>query len=421
MKRILKKIIPSFIIDFYHIFFPFLGALIYLFPSKKIQVIGVTGTNGKTTTVKMIHQIMKEAGHKVAYLSSVKFQIDEEEKPNLLKMTMPGRMIIQRFIREAVNKGCDYLVIEVSSEGIKQHRHRFIDFDRVLITNLSPEHIEAHKGFDNYKKAKGDLFRINQKIHIVNLDDEHSNFFLSFKAKEKIGYAMRFNKEFKGKKVQAKNPTISNNGISFQIDEVDFRIPIIGKFNIYNALAAISVATSYEIPLNIASRALSKIATIPGRMEEVISSPFKVLIDYAVTPQSLEELYKTVKEIFPQKRMIAVLGSCGGGRDRWKRDIMGRIAATHCDQVIVTNEDPYDEDPLKIIEDVAQGAGKDALRIEDRREAIRRALSLAEKEDIIIITGKGSEPWICLKDNKKMPWNEREVVQEEFEKLNKEK
>src|SRR4030042_1290345 len=177
MKNLIKKFIPPFLLDFYHFSLAFLGALIYQFPSKDLKIIGVTGTNGKTTTVEMISKILEEADYKVALINSIRFKIRDEEEPNMLKMTMPGRLKIQRFLRKTVNSGCQYAVLEVSSEGIKQHRHQFIDFDLAVFTNLAPEHIEAHGGFENYKKAKGELFKAAKNIHIINIDDENADYF----------------------------------------------------------------------------------------------------------------------------------------------------------------------------------------------------------------------------------------------------
>ncbi|MFH1714222.1 MAG: UDP-N-acetylmuramoyl-L-alanyl-D-glutamate--2,6-diaminopimelate ligase [Candidatus Nealsonbacteria bacterium] len=397
MKNLIKKFIPKFLLSWYHLTLAFLGALLYGFPSRKIKVMGVTGTNGKTTVVSLTTVILEEAGFKVASLSSVKFKIKDREKENNLKMTMPGRFKIQKFLREAVNEGCQYAVLEVSSEGIKQHRHRFIDFEAVLITNLAPEHIESHGSFGNYKKAKGRLFQATRKIHIVNIDDDNADYFLQFSANKKYTFGWE-----KGD-VNTKN--------------TEFKLSLIGKFNIYNALAAICVGLSQGISQEVCQKALEKAKGVPGRMEKVISSPFKVIVDYAVTPDALEKLYSTIKDLFVPSKLIAVLGACGGGRDKWKRPILGEIAARYCDEIIITNEDPYDEDPMEIINQVAKGVGVKARKTKDRREAIKEALSLAKENDVVVITGKGSEPWIIEANSKKVPWDEKKVVQEEYNKI----
>lgn len=401
MKEFIQKLVPAFLLDWYHFILAFLGAFFYWFPSKKIKVIGVTGTNGKTTTVEMISKILEEAGYKVALMNSIRFRISNEEESNMLKMTMPGRFRIQKFLRQAVNSKCQYVVLEVTSEGIKQHRHRFIDFEIAVFTNLTPEHIESHGSFEKYRAAKGKLFQTCKNIHIINIDDENADYFLKFPAKEKYKY-----------RIKEGQPVINGNPIS-----INLKLP--GEFNIYNALAAISVGLSQAIDLDICKKAVEKIEGIPGRMEEVISQPFKVIVDYAFTPNALEKVYQTLSSKFKTQnsKLICVLGSAGGGRDKWKRPVLGKIAVKYCQEIIITNEDPYDEDPLEIIEQVAKGTKGKAKKIEDRREAIRESLKLARPGDVVVITGKGCEPWICVAGGKKIPWDDRRIVREEFEKL----
>ena len=412
MKNLIKKFIPSFLLSWYHFLLAFLGAILYGFPSKRLKVVGVTGTNGKTTTVEMISKILDynpptasshslrerapEAGYKAAVLSSIRFKIGDKDCPNTLKMTMPGRFKIQKFLRQAVNAGCQYAILEVTSEGIKQHRHRFINFEAAVFTNLSPEHIEAHGGFENYKETKGKLFQTTKNIHIVNLDDENAKYFLQFPAKKKYTFGMN-------------QGDINNKDIKLQLS-------LIGNFNIYNALAAIGVGLSQGISLETCKRAVENVKGIPGRMEEVVSQPFKVFVDYAFTPNALEKVYQAIKNNFQPKKMICVLGACGGGRDKWKRPVLGEIAAKYCNEVIVTNEDPYDEDPMKIIDEVAKGTNGKARKILDRREAVRESLKSGQSGDAVIITGKGCEPWIIEK-GKKIPWDDREIVKEEMAKL----
>ena len=210
------------------------------------------------------------------------------------------------------------------------------------------------------------------------------------------------------------------SGISFEIDSILFKLSLLGIFNISNSLAAISVALSQGLDLETCKRALEKIKGIPGRMETVISEPFKVLVDYAFTPNALEKVYQTVRELRVKSqgsKMICVLGAAGGGRDKWKRPVLGKIAAKYCDAILNTNEDPYDEDPMEIINQVAEGAGLNAEKILDRREAIKQSLKHAKPGDIVIITGKGSEPCICVAGDRKIPWDDRGVVREEFQRL----
>jgi len=422
MKEKLKKILPKSLISLYHFLLALLGALIYGFPSKRLILIGVTGTNGKTTTTEMIASIFEKAGKKIALLNSIRFKIGEKEEINKLRMTMPGRFFIQRFLKKAVKEGCQYAIIEVTSEGIKQHRHRFLDFKVAVFTNLSPEHIEAHGSFEKYREAKSKLFEAAKEIHILNGDDENVEYFLKFPAKKKIFFTLNESKiplfRKSGMVILAKGIK-EEKGLKFEVDGVEFHLNLMGKFNIYNALAAISVALSQGISLLVCKEALENFRGVPGRMEEVISKPFKVIVDYAFTPNALEKVYQTLTHQLinsSTNQLICVLGSCGGGRDRWKRPVLGEIAAKYCDEVIVTNEDPYDEDPWQIIEQVASGTKGKARKILDRREAIREALKLAKEGDIVVITGKGAEPSIIEK-GKKIPWDEKKVVVEEFKKL----
>jgi len=417
MTNFLRKIAPQFLINWYHLSLSFLGAFFYRFPSRKLIVIGVTGTNGKSTVVDLTSKILEEAGGKVCSLSSIRFKIGSKELVNDLKMTMPGRFRIQKFLRKAVDSGCHYAILEVTSEGIKQHRHKFIDFSVAAFTNLTPEHIEAHGSFEKYKEAKGKLFEATRKTHILNLDDNNTEYFWRFPADFKIGYGINIEQNFKASEIiKAENATASEKGIEFKANNQNFKINLLGFFNIYNSLTAIAIAKSQNISLEICKKALEKVVGVPGRMEEVISAPFKVFVDYAFTPNALEKVYQTLKNNFKPKKLICVLGAAGGGRDKWKRPILGKLAADNCDEIIVTNEDPYDEDPLEIINQVAQGITGKAKKILDRREAIRNALKSASDGDIVIITGKGCETSIAEK-TQKIPWDDRKVIREEFQAL----
>ncbi len=423
MLNLLRKIIPSVILlavrPLYHKFLAFLGALIYRFPSKEIIVIGITGTKGKSTTVELISKILQEAGYKVGSSSSIQFRIGDRAWLNTIKMTMPGRFKIQKLLREAVDHGCKYFVLEVTSEGIIQSRHLFIDFDIVALTNIHPEHIEAHKSFENYKKAKGELFKainnsarknidnkIINKTAFINADDKESDYFLSLVRVSKITYSL--------KEVEY---ALSVNRSRLVFDNTIINIKLLGKFNIYNALLSIKICLALGINLTIIKEALEKVAIIAGRMEEVkINQDFKVFVDYAHTPESLESVYEFLSG--QSKNLICVLGSAGGGRDKFKRPLLGKIAAKYCRDIIITNEDPYDEDPYAIIQDVARGVNSKILPklIIDRREAISAALDLAKKNDVVIITGKGCEPWMMLSNGKKISWDDRKVVAEELQK-----
>lgn len=426
MKSFLKKIIPDFLLSWYHFIWAFLGAIVYCFPAKKLKMIGVTGTNGKSTVVFLISRILEEAGYQVAALSSIQFKIKDKVWPNTLKMTMPGRLKLQKFLGQAVKAGCQYAVLEVTSEGIKQHRHQFIGFDSAVFTNLTPEHLESHGSFENYKKAKGKLFQALKRggKTIVNLDDENSEYFLSFPAKEKYAYAISDGITTSPSAprhdisvLSASSFASTRNGISFRVRNTQFSLNLLGRFNGHNALAAVSVGLAENIPVDKISSALRKVKGIPGRLEMVIQEPFTVIVDYAHTPDALEKVYQTIREVF-SGRMIGLLGAAGGGRDKWKRPALGKIAEKYLDEIIITNEDPYDENPQTIIDEIAQGLKqKKPEKIIDRHQAIGRALELAQPNDVVIITGKGCEPWLCLAHGEKIPWDDREIVRGESQGL----
>ncbi|MCX6721185.1 MAG: UDP-N-acetylmuramoyl-L-alanyl-D-glutamate--2,6-diaminopimelate ligase [Candidatus Staskawiczbacteria bacterium] len=390
IKETIKKFIPKFLLRIYHFCWALVGAVIFGFPGydKNFKIIGVTGTSGKSTTVDLITRILEEAGNKVASTSTVRFKVADKEWENKYKMSMPGRFFMQKFLRQAKNADCKYVVLEITSEGIRQFRHKFINFDTAVFTNLSPEHIESHGGFENYRNEKLKLFKATKNVHVINGDDKNAKYFLDIPAKQKIIFGIKDAKK---------------------IENINFNFP--GQFNKMNALAAIVVAQNYGISLDICKKALEKAKGIAGRMEVVSENP-KVIVDYAHTPEQLEAVYKTFKE----EKLICVLGSCGGGRDKWKRPVLGKISKEYCSKIIVTNEDPYDEDPMEIIDQVTKTAGQNAEKILDRKEAIRKAIKSAKPEDVVIITGKGSEPWMCVANGKKIPWDDRRIVIDALQK-----
>jgi UDP-N-acetylmuramoyl-L-alanyl-D-glutamate--2,6-diaminopimelate ligase len=405
----MKKFIPKFVFQIYHYLLALIGAVIYGFPAKKLIVVGVTGTNGKSTVVHLLTEILEKSGAKTASLSSIRFKIGDKEEKNMLKMTMPGRFKLQKFLSQAVKAGCKYMVLEVTSEGIKQFRHKFIDFNGAVFTNLTKEHIEAHKGFENYRKAKGKLFQALEKspkpdkFAVLNADDISSAYFDKFFNGKKYFYGIR------------------NSVVEIAPDKIGLKLDnLLGEFNIYNAMAAYSAGIALGIEKNKVLETLKQAKGIPGRLELVIKEPFKVFVDYAHTPDGLEKVYQALG-----KNLICVLGSTGGGRDKWKRPEMGKIAENFCKEIILTNEDPYNENPASILDEIEAGFSQtqnsklktqNFEKILDRREAINKAISIAKPGDVVIITGKGCEPWMCVAGNKKIPWDDREIAKEEFKK-----
>lgn len=439
LKKFLKIFIPNKALQGYHKTLAILASVLFRFPSEKLIVIGVTGTNGKSTTSEMIASILEEAGFKVGLASTIKFKIGNDEKPNTVKMTMIGRLKLQGLIRKMVNAGCDYAVIETTSQGIAQYRHTGINYDVAVFTNITPEHIESHGSFENYKKAKGKLFshltkmkkktfkgKEIQKISIVNIDDVNCGYFLQKPADIKYGYSIQrseYNEDSKVKVRKAEGVIVKEDGLDFKVNDIKIALQFIGKFNVYNALAAYCVGLSQDVSADIIKAGLEKIDKIQGRMEYIDNDKgIKVVVDYAHEPQAVRLAYETLLKI-KENRIIHILGSCGGGRDVSRREILGEIAGKNSDIAIITNEDPYDDDPLQIIKDVANGSakagmllGKNLFIINDRKEAIKKSLQLAQKDDIIYISGKGSEQVMAV-GNKLVPWDDRKVVKELLEKM----
>lgn len=426
LKDLIKKFIPDFLLSWYHLALAHLANFVYGQPSEKLIVIGVTGTNGKSTTINLIAKILQEAGNKVVLSSTVNFSDGKKEWLNNMKMTMPGRFFLQRLLSDGIKNGAGFAVIESSSEGVIQHRQVGIHYDVLVFTNLTPEHIEAHGGFENYKNAKLEYFRHLEKLPhkiidgkkipkeiIANADDPSYGEFLNFQVDKKITFS----------KADAKNHTITEQGIGFSFENVDFKLNLKGTFDVYNALAAIATAQGSGIDLMIAKQALEKVPNIPGRMEIINEGQnFKVMVDYAPEPESLKQVYATIKN-WPHGKIIHLLGSTGGGRDIARRKILGNIAGMNANIVIVTNEDPYNDDPQQIIDDVAAGAlsqgkilNQNLFKILDRRQGIVKALSLAQENDLVLLTGKGSEQKMAVK-NGYIPWDDREVAREELKKL----
>ncbi len=427
MKRLLKKLLPPSILTLYHRGLALVATIVYGFPSHKMIVIGVTGTNGKSTVANLVAKILEGAGHRVGLTSTVNFKIAEREWLNDQKMTMLGRFRLQSLLRRMVRAKCRYAIVETTSEGIKQYRHWGIAYDLAVFTNLTPEHIESHGSFEKYKQAKGKLFAALDhsvkadvpKISIVNLDDPAANYFLSFPAEKKIGYTFQNASAPAGVQV-VRGHGISDTpqGVDFTLDGQPVHLRLLGRFNAFNALAALCVGFSQNIDPAIMIQTLGQITGVPGRMQLIDEGqPFTVIVDYAHEPAGLEQVYLAIKSFHPRK-IIGLLGSQGGGRDRRKRPLLGELAGRYTDYTIVTNEDPYDDDPLEIIEEVVAGIkkypdkieGQHYFKILDREEAIQKALALAAPNDVVVLTGKGSEQNMVIHGGKKVPWNDEAAV-----------
>ncbi|HEY4473810.1 MAG TPA: UDP-N-acetylmuramyl-tripeptide synthetase [Candidatus Paceibacterota bacterium] len=438
IKKILRFALPSSLfalsLNWYHFLFSWLAALWYGFPSKRLFVIGVTGTKGKSSTVEMINAILEEAGFRTAIASTIRFKIDKESEPNLFKMTMPGRGYLQTFLARARKSDCTHAVIEITSEGARQYRHAGIALHALIFTNIAREHIESHGSFENYQRAKlaiGKALVASSKrprYIVANADDELGKKFLALPVEKTLPFRL---KDAEPYRVSDMNTRMTFGGSSFEI-------PFPGTFTILNALAAATLARELGIPPPTIAHALANMKKIAGRAEAILcGQEYLTIVDYAHTPDSLLALYEAFAprhSAGPKRKLICVLGNTGGGRDRWKRPEMGAIADSLCETVILTNEDPYDEDPRRIVEEMARGmsarggsasGGKQKLLIiMDRREAIQRALQEAtllqaqgDKNVAVLITGKGTDPFIMEANGTKTPWSDASVVREELKKL----
>jgi UDP-N-acetylmuramoyl-L-alanyl-D-glutamate--2,6-diaminopimelate ligase len=319
----------------YHRTFAFASALAYGFPSRRIKVIAVTGTKGKSSTVELVSAMLEEAGYRTAVSNTIRFKVAEQSRPNLFKMSMPGRGFMQKFLRQAVRAGCEYAIIEMTSQGSVLYRHTFINIDVFVVTNISPEHIESHGSYEKYVEAKlaiGTQFEKSKKKSkknntkktlIINKDDPALKRFIGLKADRKIEYSLGEMKPYS---------LLDGGGLEFTYDCELITSHLSGIFNLYNILAAIKAAESQGVSTEKIASALRKFKEIKGRVERIeAGQDFTVIVDYAHTADSLEKLY----QVFKGSRLIAVLGGTGGGRDRAKRKEMGKLAAQYCDYIVL--------------------------------------------------------------------------------------
>lgn len=433
MKKLLKKIVPERIFLIYHYLLALSATVYYGFPAKKMIVIGVTGTKGKTSTANFIWSCLTAGGQKTGIVSTANIRIGEKEFLNEFHMTMPGRFAIQKLMSQMVKNGCKFCVIETTSEGLKLSRHIGVYYDIAIFTNLSPEHLPSHGGsFKKYKQAKGKMFdsifsykknidgKEIKKIIIANNDDENVDYFLNHKADKKITFSMENKSDYVASLVEE-----SGSGVKFSLEKTIFKIGLLGKFNIYNVLPAIIICRIFGINNNLIIKGVEGLSAIPGRMEKIEEGQnFTVLVDYAHEGKSMKAAISTARNVVGNdKKVIVILGAEGGGRDKHKRSIIGKIASELADVVVVTSVDPYDDDPVEINKDVATAVkeggkilNKNLFVFTDRRDAIKKALSVAREGDVVLITGKGSEQSMYIY-SKVIPWDDRKVTREELKSL----
>lgn len=432
-KRLITRLLPEFLLLGYHYLFASIALLWYRHPSKEIIVIGITGTKGKTSTASFMHATLSAGGEKVGLLSTAEVRIGREVATNKRHMTLPGRGYVQKQLRKMVDAGCRYAIIETPSEGIRQFRVLGVQYDSLVFTNLSPEHLVTHKTFDRYRHAKGRLFtqqarspqkKINEKLIkryiILNADDNNVDYF------QKLATTPENEHILIGLSTKATTPiTIEETPESntFTLEGDRYTVPLPGLITVRNAVPAILLAKRYAntSPEHI-NQALAT-ETIPGRLEEIpTEQSFKVFCDYAHEPLSIESVCTALKQQIhtEQGRLILVVGAVGASR--WKHNAVeiGEAAGQCANVTIITEVDPFFDDPEEIAHAVVSGIRKHPkaewyLEM-DRRKAIQKALNMAQEGDIVIITGKGAEVTMEVR-GESVPWDERAIIQEELQRI----
>lgn len=397
------------------------AAHFYQYPTKELKVIGITGTNGKTTTSHLIQAIFNDAGKETGIIGTIAIKFKGKEFP--VKNTTPDVVELQKSLSLMRDEGCEYAAIEVSSHALDLGRVRGCEFHAAVFTNLTQDHLDYHQTMEQYREAKGLLFsqlgngysprKDANKVAVINADDPNADYFMKVTPVQVITYGIE-----KPADVRARRIEISPHGTKFLLEtfqgSCEIQLRLIGKFNVYNVLAAISVALAEGIPLAQIKKSVESVSGVNGRFEPVnAGQPFAVIVDYAHTPDSLENVLKTIQE-FAKKRVFCVVG-CGGDRDRGKRPLMARIAATYSDRVFLTSDNPRTEDPQRILEDMLAGI-KDVdpgryQVIVDRKEAIEKAIQEAQAGDVVLIAGKGHETYQEI-NGVRYDFDDREVARQ---------
>ncbi len=358
-----------------------------------IKIIGVTGTNGKTTTCYLIYQLLNQLGVKCSYIGTLGYIVDSKQKP--LINTTPGRLELYYLLKDSFNYGCEYVVMEISSQALDQNRVSFLELDYAIFTNLTRDHLDYHKTLDNYIDAKKKMFYLLKEdgISLINNDDDYCD---KFKIKNYKTYGF-------------KNSDYTINDDDY-INNQKYNIPLLGHFNRYNVLAALSVMFEMGYNYDNLYNLVSNLKEPSGRMEVINYHSNKIIVDYAHTPDAMVNIISASRELNPNN-IITIIG-CGGNRDKGKRKMMGMIATDYSDYVIFTSDNPRFEDPNTILQDITVSLDKNNYEIESNREnAIKRGIQLLTNNDILLVLGKGHEKYQIIKDIK-VPFDDRKVILE---------
>ncbi|WP_219836352.1 UDP-N-acetylmuramoyl-L-alanyl-D-glutamate--2,6-diaminopimelate ligase [Paenibacillus sp. R14(2021)] len=428
VERLLEVPVPQILVKDSRHAMAVIGDYYYGQPSRRLKLIGVTGTNGKTTTTYLIERILRDAGHAPGVIGTVEMRFAGTSLP--MSGTTPEALELQRSLHAMAEAGTDYCVMEVSSHALEQGRVKGCRYRTAIFTNLTQDHLDYHATMERYAAAKGLFFtRLgnefavlpeNRLFAVLNADDPASPGYASATAAEVVTYGMEHDADVRASKVR-----ITAHGTSFHVEtfagSADITLRMAGKYNVYNALGAISAALIEGIPLRQIKSSLEALPGVPGRVEGVnAGQPFAVIVDYAHTPDGLENVLKAVKE-FTAGRLICVFG-CGGDRDRTKRPLMGAISARYADYSLITSDNPRTEEPDRILADIEAGLLQNSVPkdryelLADRRCAIQKAVEMARRDDVVLIAGKGHETYQDIR-GVKYAFDDREVAKEAIRSL----
>lgn len=443
IKFFLKNILPESFLLTYHRLMADLANFIFGYPSRKMIIIGVTGTNGKTTTCHFIYNILKTAGCKVGMMSTTTLAVGSKKWVNKTRLTTFAPMELNKFLKKMVKAGCEYAVLETSSHAAIQSRIRGIAFDVCAITNITREHLDYHKTFEEYKEAKKIILETPsmsfRKPHvlkqvILNRDESNYEFLAQVKADRKFRYGI-----LRGDIIAERinyHTTASDFLVRTPFGNKRITINLPGRFNVYNALAAITTTVALAIDLETIRVGLLKTHGVPGRMEKISPDKklenkldFNIIVDFAHTPDAFYQIFETIRNV-EKNRLICVFGSAGE-RDKSKRPLLGNLAGSHAQVIIITSEDPRSENPYTIMQEVKKGVlqgekgknfieGKNLFLMEDRKKAIKKSILIAKPGDLVMILGKGAEQTQDLKKGK-IPWDDRKITRKLLNKFLKSK
>ena len=396
----------------------FLSANFYENPSQKLRLVGVTGTNGKTTIASLLYQLFKNAGYKVGLLSTVKILVDETEYK--ATHTTPDSLTINHFLNEMVETGCEFCFMEVSSHGVHQKRTEALHFEGGIFTNLSHDHLDYHNTFAEYRDVKKSFFDHLPKsaFAIVNVDDKNGAVMVQNTKAKKVTYALKSYADYRAQILENQF-----TGLLLKVNNHELWTKLIGSFNAYNLLAIFATAIELGLEEQEALRLVSALESVSGRFQYIVSeSKITAIVDYAHTPDALENVLKTIENIRTRNEQLITVVGCGGDRDKTKRPIMAKIASELSDKVIFTSDNPRTENPETIIEEMEKGVEpqnfKKTLSIVDRKQAIKTACQLANSGDIILIAGKGHETYQEI-NGVRHDFDDMKIVKEILEQLNK--